>query len=772
MEDYGSKASVEPLSPTRRISTFEIILTYLNLTPRIYNQIERIMEKMIKTVEQSGGTSADLVVLFASKHYVNDPNPESEAKSFLEVLYGSIDYLFRAGPKKALQYQLSIHRTKDPKGILRAFSSSISATGYSTGTSSGSPSSSMPPPSRTRAVATSMSSDDPHWRFAVGKYKIGPVLGKGGTATVRLGLDTDANELVAVKILEPEKKATAEAEVKIMRELDHPNVLRVRDVFKNVSVGSGIHTDVFMLDFAEHGEFIDYLIWTQHLEENLARWFFKCAVGAIEHNFSRGVIHRDIKHDNMLLSNGFRLLLADYGFATHWNSGDEPLQKALGTLCYAAPEMMAKEGYSQAADIYSLGVMLFVAVVGRQPFKNATPNDKLYKLVIKRNWKKFWSAFSKTKISDECKELLQGMLERNPAKRMTIKQIKETIWYNDESLTQEQAAEALRKRKELMNKKKRAKGSKVFAESAAKMIAATHRGAGDDTDACPLFHWLPKPDILFGFYTDEVAAVVQDQLKNTFTQLKAIVKQPKYATAVVEEAGELLDLSKKGREEMKAAGDGGFGGLLDDDVVHLADGTPNPYKADFELVVNGQKVEGSWEIYTEQLTPEEQADVDSRIAKTRELNKAVAEYEHKQLESLLQTRKLKEMLDTEDDTVSIADMEKAARLASKKAVDEKSNEAARAAAKKAASEFLAKQLGDEEKEFNSETFYTEGDRKRLGKRNIVVIKPKRSKVKRTLEEASKMDTKNNATLKWFANKGAFVQSYSRILEMNWGLVAS
>ena len=108
-----------------------------------------------------------------------------------------------------------------------------------------------------------------------------------------------------------------------------------------------------------------------------------------------GVVHRDIKLDNILVNDKMEIKMTDFGFSTY-NDNETPTYA--GTCPYMAPEVNNRTTYDgMVADIFSLGVILFVMVTGRIPFRQATENDKHYKLILNGTPKAdFWKMYGKT----------------------------------------------------------------------------------------------------------------------------------------------------------------------------------------------------------------------------------------------------------------------------------------------------------------------------------------------------------------------------------------
>jgi len=161
-----------------------------------------------------------------------------------------------------------------------------------------------------------------------------------------------------------------------------------------------------------------------------------------------------LKHDNCLLGEDFVLKITDFGFATHYTT--ELMKTAIGTAQYAAPEVLRGKKYTDAVDIFSMGVMLFIALAGSQPWKKASAkNDRWYKMVHAGDWKKFFDYHQRShKFTKEQKEIIMGILEPKADDRWTIDQIKRCTWYNGKRISQSEVASRLKSRKRTVDEKK------------------------------------------------------------------------------------------------------------------------------------------------------------------------------------------------------------------------------------------------------------------------------------------------------------------------------
>lgn len=146
--------------------------------------------------------------------------------------------------------------------------------------------------------------------------------------------------------------------------------------------------------------------------EDVGRYFAQQLVEQLEYINSNGVVHRDIKLENILLDGDLKLKLADFGFATKTNI--EQLTSFRGTQSYMAPEIRAGQVYNgKQTDIFSMGVVLFTLVVGYFPFSAAEDNDSFYNFLTQGEVDSdginaaYWKTLKGSHLSHEFKQLMQ-----------------------------------------------------------------------------------------------------------------------------------------------------------------------------------------------------------------------------------------------------------------------------------------------------------------------------------------------------------------------------
>jgi serine/threonine protein kinase len=204
-----------------------------------------------------------------------------------------------------------------------------------------------------------------------GRYQLLQVLGEGGMATVWRARDTAIGEEIAIKILHPEVaqrksyRSRFLAEARTMSRIDHPNVLKVFDV------GEEEGRYWFTMEVVEGGALIDILEKTGKIEPLQALDVTFQTLQALAAAHLEGVVHRDVKPDNVLLSPDGRARLSDFGIARIRNERVDHRTRtgvSMGTVGYMAPEQRENaRGVGPPADLYSVGATLYAMVTGCEP---------------------------------------------------------------------------------------------------------------------------------------------------------------------------------------------------------------------------------------------------------------------------------------------------------------------------------------------------------------------------------------------------------------------
>ncbi|XP_041971120.1 serine/threonine-protein kinase BRSK2 isoform X2 [Aricia agestis] len=254
----------------------------------------------------------------------------------------------------------------------------------------------------------------------VGPYRLEKTLGKGQTGLVKLGVHCVTGKKVAIKIINREKLSESvlmkvEREIAIMKLIEHPHVLGLSDVYENKKYL------YLVLEHVSGGELFDYLVKKGRLTPKEARRFFRQIISALDFCHSHSICHRDLKPENLLLDERNNIKIADFGMASLQPAGSL-LETSCGSPHYACPEVIRGEKYDgRRADVWSCGVILYALLVGALPFDD----DNLRQLLEKVKRGVFHVPHF---VPPDCQQLLRGMIEVNPEKRMSLAEITRHPW--------------------------------------------------------------------------------------------------------------------------------------------------------------------------------------------------------------------------------------------------------------------------------------------------------------------------------------------------------
>jgi len=285
--------------------------------------------------------------------------------------------------------------------------------------------------------------------------------------SVYQALDTKYNRQVALKVF-PKSSCTLhnfQKEQYFFNKLNHPNILRMFEAVESsqstIEEENGT-VSYISLEYAKHGDLFGIISKSGYMSEPLARTLFAQLVEGVSYIHSRKVAHLDLKIANLLIDEEFKLKITDFDLAHAFSEDSTPSISSRGSCGYRAPEI--KDGSCRnpiAADIYSLGVILFIMLSGNPPYAEVNKDgeyqfDHFYKL-MRRNNEKFWEVHSKHKpvknfFNEEAIDLINWMLCEDAESRPTIQDIKGHPWFQKEILSKEKYQEAMRN---YMNKSKR-----------------------------------------------------------------------------------------------------------------------------------------------------------------------------------------------------------------------------------------------------------------------------------------------------------------------------
>ena len=228
-------------------------------------------------------------------------------------------------------------------------------------------------------------------RSRFGNYILGQTLGEGEFGKVKMGWKKDSSVEVAIKLIRREtlgsnssRLAKIYREIHILRGLEHPNIVRLHEM-----VETERHIGI-ILEYASGGELFDYILNHRYLKDNAARRLFAQLISGVGYLHKKGIVHRDLKLENLLLDRNRNIIITDFGFANTFDPNDELgeeiefnlgdkdfvrrmglegtdgarrgdlMQTSCGSPCYAAPELVVSDSLytGRKVDVWSCGVIL------------------------------------------------------------------------------------------------------------------------------------------------------------------------------------------------------------------------------------------------------------------------------------------------------------------------------------------------------------------------------------------------------------------------------
>uniref|UniRef100_H2LMF1 non-specific serine/threonine protein kinase n=1 Tax=Oryzias latipes TaxID=8090 RepID=H2LMF1_ORYLA len=263
------------------------------------------------------------------------------------------------------------------------------------------------------SVATTTSDEQPH----IGQYRLLKTIGKGNFAKVKLarhvltGKEVGGKKCIFLFLLQLFR------EVRIMKLLNHPNIVKLFEVIETDK------TLYLVMEYASGGEVFDYLVAHGRMKEKEARAKFRQIVSAVQYCHQKCIVHRDLKAENLLLDAEMNIKIADFGFSNEFTLGNK-LDTFCGSPPYAAPELFQGKKYDgPEVDVWSLGVILYTLVSGSLPFDGQNLKE-LRERVLRGKYRiPFY-------MSTDCENLLKKFLILNPSKRGSLEQIMRDRWMN------------------------------------------------------------------------------------------------------------------------------------------------------------------------------------------------------------------------------------------------------------------------------------------------------------------------------------------------------
>jgi len=259
-------------------------------------------------------------------------------------------------------------------------------------------------------------------------YTLGEEIGKGGFSIVYQAERKKDGKEFAVKcikkdMVEGDDIKLLRREVQIMRKLDHPNILKLFEVYEDDK------QFFLVMELVKGKELFDKIVDRGMYSERDASNIIYQVVSAVEYLHDNGIAHRDLKPENLLSAGEGEdeiVKIADFGFSKSFAGDDaEKLMTSCGSPGYVAPEILTAESYDKSVDMWSVGVIIYILLSGYPPFY-ADSAPALFKKIMDVKYDFDDSVWDD--ISDSAKDLIRNLLVKEPAKRFTAKQCLQHPW--------------------------------------------------------------------------------------------------------------------------------------------------------------------------------------------------------------------------------------------------------------------------------------------------------------------------------------------------------
>lgn len=254
-------------------------------------------------------------------------------------------------------------------------------------------------------------------------------LGKGANASVYEAESKHSLERRAVKVLAKRKLRLRQesidkflAEVNILKQLDHPNIVKLYEFYEDEA------NFYLVTEYLTGGELFDFIITKKQINEPMAANFMEQLLGAVNYCHANNIVHRDLKPENLLretLHDTSAIKVIDFGESTLLPPGKR-LNSLLGTAYYVAPEVL-NSNYNQKCDIWSCGVILYIMLSGSPPFAGRNDHEIFDK--VRQGQVSFARKAWRT-ISPQAKELIQQMLTVDIERRISAQEALRHPWFS------------------------------------------------------------------------------------------------------------------------------------------------------------------------------------------------------------------------------------------------------------------------------------------------------------------------------------------------------
>lgn len=247
-------------------------------------------------------------------------------------------------------------------------------------------------------------------------------IGKGGYSSVILSEHKETKRRYAIKCAFKMKKGKdrserTRTEIKVLKKLKHDNIIQLKGHFED-------DQNIYLVL-----EYISGKDCAKFFKNNLpgkteVKFIMRQLIEAVMYCHSHGIVHRDIKLENILIDNNYKIKLTDFGLCGIKNNPDDIFSQSLGTVRYTAPEMLQGNGYNESIDIWGIGVVFFTLLTGTYPF-DASVRENIFKRIKEKT-----IHYSKYNLERKEIKLLRLLLEKDPEKRIEIEDILDQPFFN------------------------------------------------------------------------------------------------------------------------------------------------------------------------------------------------------------------------------------------------------------------------------------------------------------------------------------------------------
>ncbi|NXC54829.1 KS6A3 kinase, partial [Aleadryas rufinucha] len=272
-------------------------------------------------------------------------------------------------------------------------------------------------------------------------YEVKEDIGVGSYSVCKRCIHKASNMEYAVKIIDKSKRDPTEEIEILLRYGQHPNIITLKDVYDD---GKYVYV---VTELMKGGELLDKILRQKFFSEREASAVLFTITKTVEYLHAQGVVHRDLKPSNILYvdesGNPESIRICDFGFAKQLRAENGLLMTPCYTANFVAPEVLKRQGYDAACDIWSLGVLLYTMLTGYTPFANG-PDDTPEEILARIGSGKFslsggyWNSVSDTAKASiflslggsrmDCNDLVSKMLHVDPHQRLTAAQVLSHPW--------------------------------------------------------------------------------------------------------------------------------------------------------------------------------------------------------------------------------------------------------------------------------------------------------------------------------------------------------